>query len=137
MDARMSTPHKLQTKADYLILGAGMAGLGAVAEARRLDISTICLEAQAKPGGRVRTVRNKRLAHYPIELGPEFVHGSAMKHLCQSLGLTLMRHPSDGVAFVDNKLLPLLPILQVFKGIRDRAAAHLAAGKEDSSVEEF
>jgi polyamine oxidase len=60
-----------------------------------------------------------------------------MKQLCESLGLTLIKHPSDGVAFVDKEFLPLLPILQVFKSIREQAAAHLAAGKDDSSVQEF
>ena len=38
---------------------------------------------------------------------------------------------------MDKKFLPLLPILRGFKSIRERAAAHLAAGKDDCSVEEF
>jgi len=133
----MRTPRKLQMKADFLIIGGGMAGMSALAEARRLGISAICLEARTKPGGRIRTVRNRRIANYPIELGPEFVHGSSMKQLCESLGLTLIKHPSDGAAFVDQEFLPLLPILHVFKSIREQAAAHLASGKDDSSVEEF
>lgn len=111
--------------------------MAALAESRRLGISAICLEAHRKPGGRIRTVRNRRIANYPIELGPEFVHGSLMKQLCESIGLTLIKHPSDGAAFVDKELLPLLPILHVFKQIREQAAAHLAAGKDDRSVEEF
>ena len=131
------TPRKLRTNADFLILGGGMAGISALAEARRLGINAICLEAYRKPGGRVRTVRNRRIANYPIELGPEFVHGSSMKQLCESLGLTLIKHPSDGVAFVDKEFLPLQPILHVFKRIREQAAAHLASGKEDSSVDRF
>lgn len=114
-----------------------MAGISALAEAQRRSISAICLEAHTKPGGRVRTVRNRRLANFPIELGAEFVHGSLMKQVCESLGLTLIKHPSDGAAFVDKEFLPLLPILQVFKSIREQAASHLAAGKDDSSVEEF
>jgi polyamine oxidase len=130
-------PAKLRTKADYLIIGGGIAGIAALAEARRVGIDAICLEARTKPGGRIRTERNRRMANYPIELGPEFVHGPQMKALCESLGLTLVRHPSDGVAFVDDKFLPLVPILHGFKAIRERAAAHLAAGKEDCSVEEF
>jgi protoporphyrinogen oxidase len=133
----MRKPAKLRTKADYLIIGGGIAGMAALAEARRIGIDAICLEARTKPGGRIRTERNRRMANYPIELGPEFVHGPLMKGLCESLGLTLVRHPSDGVAFVDNKFLPLVPILHGFKAIRERAAAHLAAGKEDCSVEEF
>jgi polyamine oxidase len=131
------TPRKLRTNADYLIIGGGMAGVSALAEARRLGISSICLEAHNKPGGRIRTVRNRRIATYPIELGAEFVHGSMMKQLCESIGLTLIKHPSDGTAFVDKQFLPLLPILHVFKRIREEAAAHVASGKDDRSVEEF
>jgi polyamine oxidase len=114
-----------------------MAGLSALAEARRLGIYAICLEARTKPGGRIRTVRKRRMANYPIELGAEFVHGTLMKQLCESLGLTLIKHGSDGVAFVDKEFLPLLPILHVFKSIREQAAAHLASGKDDRSVEQF
>jgi monoamine oxidase len=133
----MGTPRRLRTNTDFLIIGGGMAGIAALAEAHRLGISAICLEAHAKPGGRIRTVHNRRIAHYPIELGAEFVHGSAMKQLCESLGLSLVKHPSDGAAFVDGALLPLLPILQVLQSIRAQAAAHLAAGKDDRSVEAF
>lgn len=133
----MGTARKLQTNTDFLIVGGGIAGISALAEARRLGINSICLEAHAKPGGRIRTARNRRLANYPLELGAEFVHGTVMKELCASLGLTLIKHPSDGVAFVDQQFLPLLPILQVFKTIRERAATYLASGKDDRSVEDF
>jgi polyamine oxidase len=131
------TPRKLRTKTDFLIIGGGIAGISALAEARRLGINAICLEAHTKPGGRIRTVRNRRIANFPIELGAEFVHGPSMKQLCESLGLTLIKHPSDGAAFVDQEFLPLLPILHAFKSIRERAAAHIASGKDDSSVEQF
>jgi monoamine oxidase len=114
-----------------------MAGTSALAEARRQGICAVCLEANRKPGGRIRTVRNRRLANYPIELGPEFVHGSSMKQLCESLGLTLIKHPSDGYAWVDDEFLPLMPILQVFESVREQAAAHLASGKRDRPVDAF
>src|SRR5262245_59378824 len=127
----MTTPRKLRTNTDFLIIGGGMAGMGALAEARRRGASAICLEANPKPGGRIRTMRNRRIAHFPIELGAEFVHGAAMKALCESLGVTLIRHPSDGAAFVDGQMLPLLPILDALKDIREQAARHLAAGKND------
>src|SRR5262245_8536611 len=133
----MGTPRKLRTNADYLIIGGGMAGVAALAETRRLGISAICLEARSRIGGRIRTARNRRISSYPIELGAEFVHGAFMKTLCESLGLTLIRHPSDGVAFVDGELHPLLPILQVLQRVRERAGAHLAAGSADRTVEDF
>jgi monoamine oxidase len=133
----MATPRKLRTNTDFLIVGGGIAGIAAAAEAQRTGISAICLEARSRPGGRIRTVRNRRIANYPIELGAEFVHGAAMRSLCESLGLTLVKHPSDGAAFVDQEFLPLLPLLQALEGVREQAAAHLAAGQDDRSVEEF
>jgi monoamine oxidase len=60
-----------------------------------------------------------------------------MKQLCESLGLTLIKHPSDGCAFVDGEFLPLLPALEVFTSLREQAAAHLAAGQADRSIEAF
>jgi monoamine oxidase len=130
-------PRKVQIKTDLLILGGGIAGMAALAETRRRGISAICLEAGSKVGGRIRTVRNRRIARFPIELGAEFVHGPRMKELCESLGLTLVKHPSDGDAFVDSQFHPLMPILDVFKRIRHEAAIHLAKGKDNRSVEEF
>src|SRR5262249_7794376 len=115
------TPRKLRTNADLLVIGGGITGMSALAEARRPGPAAICLEARARPGGRIRTVRNRRIANYPIELGAEFVHGPQMKQLCESLGLTLVPHPSDGHAFVDNAFQTLLPILGVFQSIRDEA----------------
>jgi monoamine oxidase len=135
--AAVRTARRLRTNADLLVIGGGIAGLSALAEARRLGADAICLEARARPGGRIRTVRNRRIAHYPIELGAEFVHGPLMKQVCESHGLTLVPHPSDGDAFVDNEFHPLLPILGVFQRIREEAAAHVAAGKDDGAVEAF
>ncbi len=60
-----------------------------------------------------------------------------MKGLCESLGLTLIRHPSDGVVFADGQFLPLMPLLEALGGLREQAAAHLASGQDDRSVEEF
>src|SRR4051794_10359319 len=131
------TPRKLQTRTDYIVLGAGVAGLAALAEARRRRINAIGLEAKGTVGGRIRTARDRRVASYPIELGAEFVHGPKMRELSESLGLTLVRHPSDGDAFVDGQFLPLQPVLEVFARIRRQAADHLAAGRGDQPVEEF
>lgn len=52
----MQTPRKLRSKADFLIIGGGIAGVSALAEARRLGIDAIRLEAPMTPDGRVRTV---------------------------------------------------------------------------------
>jgi hypothetical protein len=42
------TARKLRVRADYLIVGGGMAGIAALAEARRRGIDAICLEARLR-----------------------------------------------------------------------------------------
>jgi polyamine oxidase len=135
--AVVRTPRRQRTNTDLLIVGGGIAGTSALAEARRRGVDAICLEARTRVGGRIRTVRNRGVADYPIELGAEFVHGPLMKRVCESLGLTLVPHPSDGHAFVDGEFHPLLPVLGVFKLIREEAATCLAAGKGDITVSAF
>src|SRR5689334_13564744 len=134
MTSRMARAYgKRHTKTDFVIIGGGIAGLAALVEARRLGISAIGLEAKARLGGRVRTAHDRRVAAHPIELGAEFVHGPRMRELCESLGLSLIRHPSDGDAFVDGRFLPLQPVLEVFAQVRREAAAYLQAGHDDRS----
>ena len=60
--------------AEVGIIGAGAAGLSALAKLRREGIDAICLEAGNRVGGRISTLHDP-LAPLPIELGAEFVHG--------------------------------------------------------------
>jgi monoamine oxidase len=66
----------LNTNCDIAIVGAGVAGLAAMRVLEERGLRTCVLEARDRIGGRVHTVRDPRLPH-PIELGAEFVHGSA------------------------------------------------------------
>lgn len=61
---------------DVAIVGAGVAGLAAMRALEERGIRTCVLEARDRIGGRIHTLRDPRLAH-PIELGAEFIHGSA------------------------------------------------------------
>lgn len=69
-------PSIRRSRADVVIIGAGVAGLAA---ARRLDeqgLRVVVLEARSRIGGRVFTVHDSRSPR-PIELGAEFLHGDA------------------------------------------------------------
>jgi len=59
---------------DVVIVGAGVAGLAALAELDSADLRVLCIEARDRIGGRILTVHDA-LAPLPIELGAEFVHG--------------------------------------------------------------
>lgn len=63
-------------KADVVVIGAGASGLAAarVLEERGYDV--VVLEARERIGGRVFTHRDRNTP-VPVELGAEFVHGSA------------------------------------------------------------
>jgi monoamine oxidase len=64
------------SKTDVVVIGAGAAGLSA---ARALDaggVDVVVLEARERLGGRVLTLRDANTP-FPIELGAEFIHGSA------------------------------------------------------------
>ncbi len=59
---------------DVVIVGAGVAGLSALAELDRAGLKVLCIEARDRIGGRIFTV-NDGLSPIAIELGAEFVHG--------------------------------------------------------------
>jgi len=61
---------------DVIIVGAGAAALAAARALRERGVRVEVLEARERIGGRVFTHRDPR-APAPIELGAEFVHGSA------------------------------------------------------------
>src|SRR5437762_2064361 len=61
---------------DVAIVGAGVAGLAALRALTDAGLSVCVLEARDRIGGRVYTMHDDRLSH-AIELGAEFVHGSA------------------------------------------------------------
>jgi monoamine oxidase len=56
-----------------VIIGAGAAGLAAAGELSKAGVQPLILEARARCGGRIHTLR--QLDQAPIELGAEFIHG--------------------------------------------------------------
>ncbi len=62
---------------DVIILGAGAAGISAANILFKNKLRFKVLEARNRIGGRAHTLQSK----FPIELGPEFVHGEAERVL--------------------------------------------------------
>src|ERR1700754_3677580 len=67
---------RASNKTDVVIIGAGAAGLAAARSLQDQGIDVVVLEARERIGGRVFTHRDSATP-IPIELGPEFIHGSA------------------------------------------------------------
>ncbi len=59
---------------DVVIVGAGVAGLTALAELDRAGLRILCIEARDRIGGRIFSAHDA-LAPIPVELGAEFIHG--------------------------------------------------------------
>ncbi len=59
---------------DIIVIGAGAAGLAALADLDRAGQHVLCLEARDRIGGRIMTVHDP-LCATAIELGAEFIHG--------------------------------------------------------------
>ena len=77
---------------DVVIIGAGAAGLMAARELSRAGLAVEVVEARTAIGGRVVT-ESRPGWPFPIELGPEFVHGrvKVTLDLAQELGVELTK----------------------------------------------
>jgi monoamine oxidase len=61
---------------DVVVVGAGVAGLAAAQMLLDAGLDVLVLEARGRVGGRIHTQRDP-LSPVPIELGAEFIHGTA------------------------------------------------------------
>jgi len=93
-----------KTDCEVGIIGAGVAGLTAASVLTNAGVSTVCLEAAPRIGGRILTVHD-RLCPLPIELGAEFVHGqpSELLDLIKQHNLTLFEHSTRAIHLIDGR----------------------------------
>jgi monoamine oxidase len=92
-------------KPEVLILGAGLAGLGAAYQCKKNGVSFTILEAQSRIGGRVFTHSISEEDGLTVELGGEWIGAShnVMQDLCQEFGLKLMDHTYDTALLMRGK----------------------------------
>jgi monoamine oxidase len=119
---------------DVAIVGAGVAGLAAMRVLEEGGIRTRVLEARDRIGGRVHTLRDARLAH-PIELGAEFVHGSAPELLEIARQARLLLYAVEGERWRSRR--GHLSRLDDFWGQLQAVTKHLDGRKGDRSFEVF
>ena len=80
----------MQQRFDAVVIGAGVAGLYAAQQLAKHGIRNVCvIEAQENIGGRVKQIHG--VAPWPLELGPEFIHGvkSIVVDACTDVGMKL------------------------------------------------
>jgi monoamine oxidase len=78
--------------ADVVVLGAGAAGLAAASRLSAAGLRVLLLEARRRVGGRILTLRAAGCP-LPVELGAEFVHGTAPEswNLIRHAGLSVLQ----------------------------------------------
>jgi monoamine oxidase len=76
---------------NVLIIGAGAAGLAAARRLHESGVDALVLEARGRAGGRAYTLHTSDGA-FPIELGAEFIHGSATETMA------LLRESGEGTS---------------------------------------
>src|SRR6201993_1131128 len=92
---------------DFLIVGAGAAGLMAARELARAGKRITILEARDRCGGRIYTLPVEEFG-YPAEGGAEFVHGAApvTRSLMREAKLSLLPRGGTRWSARTGKLLP-------------------------------
>src|SRR5512133_1097961 len=71
-------PARCGVPIEAVVLGAGVAGLGAARALWKRGVFPLVLEARDRIGGRICTARDPRV-EVPLELGAEFLHGIPSK----------------------------------------------------------
>ena len=86
---------RTRDQSEFVIVGAGAAGLMAARELARAGKRVVVLEARDRCGGRIHALPPEEFG-YPAEAGAEFVHGAApvTRRLMREAGLSLS--PSAG-----------------------------------------
>src|SRR5262245_11013689 len=81
-----------------VVLGAGIAGLCTAYELRKLGHTVSVLEAQTRPGGRVRTLREWSAPGLYTEAGAESIPGAhdLTQHYAREFGLKLVPNTVPG-----------------------------------------
>ena len=87
-----------ELRTDVVVIGAGAAGLAAARRLHERGIDFLVLEARDRVGGRAHTLSSIH-GSYPIELGAEFIHGTAAstRELMREIGAEAV--PSGGKYF--------------------------------------
>jgi monoamine oxidase len=122
-------------KTDVIIVGAGVAGLAAARALSERGVRVEVLEARDRIGGRVFTHRDPR-APAPIELGAEFVHGSALEvmSIVRDAGLLAVDVCGERWERRNNRLIPSRDFWRRLESVMGRMSA---SRNPDRSFHEF
>ena len=120
---------------DVIIIGAGVAGLEAARVLHDAGVEFVVLEARDRIGGRIFTLHDAELP-VPIELGAEFVHGTApeLGEIAREAHLATCDIDGERWQSRSGVLRPLNDFWELLEGVMKRLDG--GAGR-DRSFEEF
>jgi monoamine oxidase len=124
----------MKFETDVAVIGAGAAGLGAARVLSQAGVRVVVLEARARIGGRLLTLEDPELP-VPVELGGEFVHGTAEASfaLMRAAGSVAIDTASSSFVYEDGELREGIDPFEIVARVMRRASAL----RDDVSVEAF
>lgn len=94
-----------QTEVEIAIIGAGLAGLASALLLAETGLSVQVIDAQGRPGGRIRSVIDEATGRYLADLGPTWVWPTFQPTLLRwidKLGLSTFSQFDEGQAVLDH-----------------------------------
>ena len=130
---------------DVVVIGAGASGIAAARALHEQNLAVVILEARERIGGRVFTHHDPDTP-VPIELGAEFVHGSAepLENLLRDARLSSLDVPGQRFRLAGTRLQrmddfweQLDRVMRLLPGRPSTRSRSLRAGGGDHSFREF
>lgn len=118
-----------------LVLGAGLAGLGAARHLADAGFQVSVIEARPRIGGRIHTSRS--WAGMPMDLGASWIHGSKanpLTDLAKTAGAQLRATSYDAAMMLDGTGQQIDPDLRAPKALIAKALRLAENGSRDISV---
>ncbi len=133
-----SMPRRNHKRVDVLVIGAGAAGLAAARDLSQAGCRVTVVEARARIGGRILTLRDPR-APLPLELGAEFVHGEAPETLsvAQAAGLMVLELPGLHETVTDGRFKPMRDFWETISSMNRDLARRVGRRGKDFAVSEY
>ncbi|XP_055705858.1 spermine oxidase isoform X2 [Phlebotomus papatasi] len=101
IDLYKKISEKSESEDDVIVLGAGLAGIGATLTLQKAGFRTSLIEAKNQPGGRIRTVPMESLCldncanpndKVIIEAGAQWLHGKQNQLYMEALEIDVLSH---------------------------------------------
>ncbi|MFL5279901.1 MAG: FAD-dependent oxidoreductase [Rhodopila sp.] len=106
LDTMDAAPPQLERKCDVLVVGGGVAGLAAAAEAAQAGASVVLLDERAMPGGQY--AKPLAASHRSIAPDRQFSTGARLRDAARAAGVTIETEALAWGAFAPDEIAALV-----------------------------